>query len=96
MSNDINFTRGLFFNEPHEKAPDFVIGSLSISRDNFMEWLEQQEPNEKGYVRVAIKRSKEGKIYCALDTYEAKGRQEQPKPAAQDFGGFDDDEELPF
>ena len=86
------FTKGLFFNKPHENAPAFVLGSLSISRDNFIEWLQDQQPNEKGYVRVTIKESREGKVYCALDTYEPKARQEAPKMPADDF----DTDSIPF
>lgn len=67
-----NFVDGLYYNEPNEGAPDFVLGGLSFSKDRFLTWLDQQQANDKGYVKVDIKRSKEGKIYCQLNTYKPK------------------------
>lgn len=66
-----NYADGLFYNEPHENAPDFVLGSLSINKDQFLDWLNQQQANEKGYVKIDIKRSKEkGTPYCELNTWK--------------------------
>lgn len=63
-----DFPKGINFYPPHEKAPDFVKGAITIQRDTMMEWLSQQ----KDTVRLDVKESKEGKLYLAINTYEKK------------------------
>lgn len=93
------FIKGLWFNLPHEKAPDFVKGSISISKDNFLEWLDAQETNEKGYIKIDLKVSRNGKAYAELNTYRP-GQQEQspqqntqPEPSNQEEVNISD---IPF
>jgi len=99
MSDKV-FTEGLYFNEKHENAPDFILGGLSINRNKLIPWLENQPENKAGYIKIQIKRSKpttekpEGNIYCELDTWEPDFRKEAA-PAAQDSQQFDD-ESIPF
>lgn len=87
--SDIEFANGFYFNEPNEKAPDFVLGSVSIKPQAFIDWLSEQTPSEKGYVRLAIKRSREGKIYASLDNWQPT---QKPAPVST----FDDDDSIPF
>jgi hypothetical protein len=69
--SDNKFVTGLFVNAPHEKAPEFVKASLSFKPAEFVEWLNQQEPNDKGYVRIQVKVSgKSGKWYAELDNWK--------------------------
>ena len=84
--SEIEFANGIYFNEPHENAPDFVLGSISVKPDKFAEWLAQQTPNDKGYVRLKVNMSKVGKPYVALDDW---------KPEAKATDDFDDDK-IPF
>lgn len=65
-----NYCKGLYFNHPHEKAPNFVIGRLSIKRDDFRQWLNQQQFNEKGYLNLDILNGKDGKPYIAVNEYK--------------------------
>lgn len=88
MSDDIIFADGIFYNDPHEKAPEFILGSLSINPAKFAPWLAEQRENSKGYVRLTIKRAKSGKPYLALDTWEP---QATPQPPADDL-----DDDIPF
>lgn len=93
----VEFAKGLFFNEPHPKAPDFVLGSMSINPDHFIDWLRQQPKTEKGYVRLAVKRSKEGKIYVCLDDWKPETSSRGPTSATTDMP--DDDpmtDDIPF
>ena len=85
--SEIEFANGIYFNEPHENAPDFVLGSISVKPDRFTEWLAQQTPNEKGYVRLKVNMSKMGNPYVALDDW---------KPDAKAPDDFDDDFLIPF
>jgi hypothetical protein len=80
MSNNMNkqtiYVDGLFFNKPHENAPDFVIGSLAVSVERFNEWINNQEADDKGFVRIDILEGKE-RPYCKLNTYKGKGSTEK-------------------
>lgn len=83
MDDKSKFVSGMYFNKKHENAPSFVLGSLSFIPEKFTEWIKAQKPNEKGYVRVSIKESKEGKIYAEIDTYEKKEAVAQTLPSVQ-------------
>lgn len=83
------FAEGIYFNQPHERAPDFVLGTISIRPQAFIAWLEQQTENDKGYVRLKVNVGREsGKPYVALDDWKPENRTE---PQPDDF-----DESIPF
>ena len=81
--SDVKFIDGMFVNPPHERAPDFVKAGISFRREQFIEWLNKQEPNEKGYIRIQVKESREGKYYAALDDYKP-GKQDSHNQAKAD------------
>lgn len=88
------FTKGLFFNKPNEKAPDFVKGSLSINVHEFTQWLEQNK-NAKGYVNIDLKESQQGKFYAEKNSWEptqAQQPQEQPQAPGEDY--FENKQEI--
>ena len=91
MSNEKIFAEGIYFNEPRESAPDFVLGRISFQSERARKFLEDNA-NQKGYVNVDIKRSKDGKIYCELNTWQPKGEKKPEK--VQEPEQFDD--EIPF
>ena len=65
------YAKGLFVKR-NEKAPDFVVCSLSIKSDEFVQFL-RENTNEKGYVNVQVLKSKDkGTMYAVLDTFEPK------------------------
>lgn len=63
------YANGIWFNKPGEKAPDFILGNLSIVKNKFVDWLMLQEANEKGYVKLVIKEGKQNP-YLELDTWK--------------------------
>jgi hypothetical protein len=63
------YAEGIFFNKKPVNAPEWVLGSISIIPEKFSSWLEQQVPDEKGYIRLQIKEGRE-KPYIELDTYK--------------------------
>jgi len=69
MQQEKKFATGIYFNDKHEKAPEWVVGSISIKKQEFLEYLDKQETSEKGYVMFSIKRSKDGKPYIELDEW---------------------------
>lgn len=69
------YPKGIWFNPKRDNAPDFVLGSISISKKSFMEWLNGKDADEKGYVKLDVLMGKENKPYCAVNNY--KGRKEE-------------------
>jgi len=72
------YPKGLYYNAPRENAPDFVLGSISIKKQDFLQWLDQKEPNEKGYVNLDVLNGKEGKPYVTVNDYNKQTAQEMP------------------
>jgi len=85
MAQETKFVDGLFYNEPREGAPDFVLASLSIDKIKFGEWLLQQEVDAKGYVKVDVLRSKAGKAYLKLNDFKPKAQSSSPSTDASDL-----------
>lgn len=86
-----DFPKGLFFNLPHENAPDFVKGSIGIKRDDFMQWLKGQGET----VKLDLKLSKKGEGYAQVNDWKpdgSKSRSNQSNGLANE--PVDDD--LPF
>jgi hypothetical protein len=63
------FANGFIFKR-NDNAPDFVVGKLSIKAQDAIMFINQH--NKKGWLNLDIKKSKEGKFYMELDTYEVK------------------------
>lgn len=104
MPQDKIFAEGLSWFDPHQKAPDFVKGVISVNREKFIAWLERQEVNDRGYLKLDVKESQGGKYYVELNTYKPNGSRDRtpPEPAkeAPDGGGGDfvgpSGDEIPF
>lgn len=65
-----DLARGLFYKDPHEKAPDFVLGDLSVKTEDFISFLQEQGEE---WVNFQVKRSKAGKPYVELNTWKKEG-----------------------
>ena len=65
------YAKGLFAKR-NEKAPEFVVCSLSVKTDDFVQFL-KENTNEKGYVNLQVLKSKDkGTLYAVVDTFEPK------------------------
>ena len=66
------FVDGLKWYDPHEKAPKFVKGSISIDPKKLTDFLKAnaQYISNSGYFRVDVKESKGGSIYFELNTWK--------------------------
>ena len=96
------FADGFSFKR-NEKAPDFVVGRLSMKADEAVAFIRQHEKG--GWVNLNIKTARSGNHYVELDTYEPTqgGAKAEPKaqpapapapaPAPQ---ADDEDGDLPF
>jgi len=66
--NDPVFPKGLSIKQPNEKAPDFVKGSISIKRQEFLDWLSHQTGE---WINLDMKVSKRtGKWYSQVNDYK--------------------------
>ena len=94
------YAKGLFAKR-NEKSPDFVVCSLSIKTDDFIQFLEENT-NDKGYVNLQVLKSKEkGTMYAVLDTFEPKTNttpKQEKKPVKNDpfQNGNSGDYDVPF
>lgn len=61
------YLKGLFFNEKHPNAPDFVKGSISIKRLDLIEELQNRDDE---YIKLDCKINKEGKGYAEINTWK--------------------------
>ena len=84
-----DFIVGLFVKNPGEGAPDFVKGSLAISVEKFIPYL-QSKANAKGYVNIDLLESKEGMLYAKLNDWKPSG-EAKPEPAEHEI---EEDEEI--
>lgn len=82
------FADGFIFKR-NEKAPDFVVGGISIKVEDAVAFLKKHDKN--GWVNLQVKNSQGGKYYMELDTFEPKQQQEQPKAQAEQV-----QQDLPF
>lgn len=97
------FCEGLFYKQPGPKAPPFIKANLSFNVIKFVEWL-QKQTNERGWVNVDIKESREGKIYAELNNWQPKKEvqtiqqgqsfDEQMNAPAQEPTKIDDDNSI--
>lgn len=79
MSDEKTFANGFIFKR-NEKAPDFVVGRLSVKLDEAIAFM--KEHDKGGWVNLNIKQARSGNYYIELDTYDpSKSREsEEEKP----------------
>lgn len=75
-----------------EKAPDFVVGRMSIKVNEAIEFLKENERN--GYVNLNVKTARTGNHYVELDTFQPKSASE--KAPVKEPEKKQDEDELPF
>jgi hypothetical protein len=91
MADDIEFPKGFIVKKPRDGAPDFVIASISIKREELIEWLSSKDGD---WINLDVKEAKSGKWYCAVNTYkpkEAQAKTENPSAPVTDFS-----DDIPF
>ncbi len=91
--SDVKFVDGLMVKKPHDNAPDFIKASLSIKREELINWL-QGESGE--WINIDVKESKKGSWYAQVNDWQAGGQgggqqeqsatPQQSKPTTEDSG----------
>lgn len=97
MAQEKQFTKGLYPNKITTKFGE--MQKIGIHKEQFMEWLKAQTPNEKGYISVIIGNGKEGKQYGYLDTFVPQQTNAFKKPTeviTPEVLPNNDGSELPF
>jgi hypothetical protein len=89
--SDKEFPNGLILKAPRDGAPDYVIGSVSIRKAEFLAWLNGREGD---WVNLNLKRGQSGKWYAEVDTWKPKGEGKAVRAAAP--AGVDFDDSIPF
>jgi len=89
--NNTTFPEGMMIKPPRQGAPDFVKGSISIKRLEFIQWL-NTKPDE--WVNLDIKISKANKMYLSVNDWKPnqQGRgfsNNSQQPQQQAPSGFD-------
>lgn len=88
--SDQTFPQGIIFKLPSDKSPDFVKGSISIKKGEFIDYLNTQTGE---WVNIKLLLSKGGKAYCQLDTWKPKETSTSETP---DNSNDDSSNDLPF
>lgn len=76
--SDTEFADGLLVKAPRAGAPEYVMGSLSIKRLEFIAWLQSREGD---WVNLEMKTAKSGKPYAAVDNWKP-GEKTERRPQA--------------
>lgn len=76
---DTIFADGFRFDRPRDGAPEFIKGRLSVRAEQAIPFI-QAHANERGYVNLDLKVSKEGKLYLQLDNWNPPAKAEDDLP----------------
>lgn len=94
MAEEKIFADGFSFKRS-DKAPDFVVGRLSMKVEEAAAFLKQNVKN--GWVNVNIKQARSGNYYVELDTYESKSDKSNVDSAPKNVEeNGNDTDDLPF
>ncbi len=101
MAQEQVLAKGLRFFNKHEKAPDFVIGTLIVTLDEVKKMFDENrehlsEYNGSDQLKLQILKSKKGELYAAVDTYKPTGQTKQPVKSNSFITDIDPDDSLPF
>lgn len=71
------FPEGVRVFSPRQGAPSYVKGSIVITPNALVSWLKKnpdflKEYNGEKQLTLELKESKEGKLYCAVNTYQGR------------------------
>ncbi len=93
MPNEKIYAEGLRTFAKHDKAPDFVLGTLIITPNDLFAWCKANEQylteyEGKKQLRLQMTRSDKGKVNITVDTWKPG----EKAPAAKQ----EEDGQLPF
>jgi len=89
--SESKLVNGFFFKLPHENAPEFVKGKISIKLADFAKFVKENKDGE--WMNIQLKISKSGNPYADLDTWKPEQKSEAPPEATKEDTESSD---LPF
>lgn len=92
MADLKRFPKGIMFKERNIKAPEYVMGSISIKRTELLNWLSTETDD---WINLGVNRSHNGKVYIYVDTWKTSAQQETP-PTKQSPDNINHSDDLPF
>ena len=95
---EIEFVDGLIVKPPHEKAPNFVKASISITVEDLGKWLREKYKAGEQWVNIDVKESKGGKWYAAVSNFKPRERESEKPAGGNRFSDMKDDDpgSIPF
>jgi len=84
------FADGLFVRPPHEKAPDFVKGRISINRERIIQWLETKQDEWLNFDVLENKKDNT-KWFAKLNTWKKEDQEVSVGIISYDEAESDDD-----
>jgi hypothetical protein len=83
--SDVKFVEGLRLFNKHEKAPDFVIGSMVISLNELVKFCKDNPDLLTDYkgtkqLKLQLQKSKQGNLIAVIDTYKKDDKKDESLP----------------
>lgn len=79
MTDEKIFADGFVFKR-NEKAPEFVVGRLSLKVDDAVAFIKANQSN--GWINLDVKTARSGNFYVELDTFKPTQKAEAPQQSA--------------
>jgi hypothetical protein len=89
MADDIKFPKGFIVKAPRDNAPEWVIATISIKREELIEWLSSRDTD---WINLDVKEANSGHWYASVNTFKPK---QETKPGAN-VPAADYDSDAPF
>jgi hypothetical protein len=87
------FADGFLFKR-NEKAPEFVVGRMSIKIEEAVAFMTKHQKG--GWVNLDVKTARSGNYYIELDTFESKGKESASTKPVQKPTQQEEEDDLPF
>ena len=91
MADATEFPKGLIVKAPRDNAPEWVIATISIKREELIEWLSSKEGD---WINLDVKEAKYGHWYSSVNTFKPQAKQETKPGANVPAAEYDDG--IPF
>ena len=95
MADLKRFPNGIMFKERNIKAPEYVLGFISIKRTELLSWLSTETDD---WINLGVNRSQNGKVYLYVDTWKPSAQQDKhdSQQANQPAANINHSDDLPF
>lgn len=67
-TSGVTFIDGMRIEKPNEKAPEWVKLKISFKVDDFIKFAKAHQ--DRGWLNVDLRKSKQGKLYLALNDFK--------------------------